>query len=278
MTEHDDLEKTQRALMRLAATPDPNPLRRASARRAFLEQADRLRAGSAAGRPARSLTPRRWLRLAAGLLAAAVLALTGVTGTALAADGARPGDPLYPLDREMERVRLMLTSDSQQRAALLLSMADERLQEAESLASQGDQQHMDIALENYGQAVSSAVQTVDHEKGGTRQALITQLDEALSAHEQRLQTIRQHVPEPAQPGLDSAIEAARRGHRDQPTPQPTSEPTSTANQPGNGQDHPEKTPGPPDDHQQNPTRDHDDGSSHGHGGGDGYHNGGNHHH
>jgi hypothetical protein len=255
MTEQDDLERAQRALMRLAPAADPDPLRRTSARRAFLEQAARLRSGAGAGRPLRRRAPHGWLRLAAGLLAAILLALTGVTGTALAADGARPGDLLYPLDRQMERLQLALTSDPQQQTTLLLSMADERLQEAESLASEGDQEHMNVALDHYGQAVSSAAQAVDREKGGAQQGLITQLDEALSTHEQRLQAIRQRAPEPAQPGLDRAIDAARRGHRNQPTPEPTSDPTPAAGQNDDGHNRPEKTPGPPEDRPHGPPED-----------------------
>ncbi len=246
MTEQNDFESTQRALLRLAPVPDPNPLRRASARRAFLEQAARLRA--AAGPIARGRAAGRWFRLATALAAALGLALAGVTGVAFAADAARPGDALYPLDRGIERLQLLLSTDPQQRAALLLGMADERLQEVESLASQGDQQHMDEALESYEEIVATVSEMVGSDKGAGHQDLVDRLDEKLSAHEERLQTIREGAPEPAQPGLDRAIDAARRGHQGRPAPDPTGEATPTDDQPGNGRGRPEKTPGPPEDH------------------------------
>ena len=253
MTQHDDFEKTKNALMRLAAVPGPDPLRRASARHAFLGQAARLRAGPAAGRLPRSRAVGRLFRLAAAVTAALGLALASMTGVAYAADGALPGDVLYPLDQEIEQLQLALSPSAEHRTDLLLAMAGERLQEAEDLAAQGDEEHMAVALESYEQIVSAVSDAVDSSESEDKSALTRQLNEQLTDHEERLQAIRQHVPEPAQSGLDRAIEAARQGHRNDPNPEPAGDATPTDDETGHGR--PDKTPGPPGDRPHGPPED-----------------------
>jgi hypothetical protein len=255
MTRQDDLEKTHKALMRLGPVPDPDPLRRASARRLFLEQAARLRASAPTASPARRRPASRLFRLGAAALCAVSLALASLTGTALAADGAVPGDWLYPLDREIEELRLSLTADPARAVELMLAMADERLLEAEQLRADGDAQNMAAALDAYSQAVTSAAQAAAGLAGAEHAGLADLVEETLAIQEERLLDVRDRVPEQAQPGLDRAIDAARRGRRNRPTPQPSAEPSPTDDGPEGGRGPAEKTPGPPDDRPQGPPDD-----------------------
>lgn len=257
MTEQDRFDRIIAALTRLADTPPPNPLRRASARRAFIEHAARLRTGPPAGRPARSRIAAHSLRLATALFAALLLALGSLTGLAHAADAARPGDRLYPLDRAVESLQLALAPNSDRTARLLLAQADERLLEAEQLAAAGDADNMLVALDGYGQSIAALAQTVGGVAGAGEDALAALLGEALSVHEARLEQVRLQAPELALPGLERAIEASRQGRQDLPPAGRPDEAGPPDDKPGRGDDHPEGppedrgrpdiTPGPPED-------------------------------
>jgi hypothetical protein len=176
-------------------------------------------------------------------LGAFILALGILTGVAYAADEARPGDLLYFIDRKTEELRLRLTSDPERAVYLMLAFADERVAESEQLASEGDEKNMAIALEAYGQTVSAIAQTVgnldDHQE--TLAALV---DESLSIQEERLQAIRAQAPEQALPGLDRAIEAARKGHKKTPRGNQPDETHQPETMPGGGR--PGSTPDPQD--------------------------------
>jgi hypothetical protein len=74
----------------------------------------------------------------AGTVAAIILVLVaGAGGVLYAAEGAVPGDPLYGIDRAVESARLGLTSEPQAAMELLLSLAEERLLEAETVSGKG---------------------------------------------------------------------------------------------------------------------------------------------
>jgi len=212
MNEQEEFEKITRTLAGADDIPAPNPLRKASARRAYLEYAARLRAGSGvapAGRKAGRL--RSFFRLAVAGLSALILTLSSVTGVVYAADHTQPGDLLYPVDRSMEQIRLKFASSPEQTVELRLLFAGERLAESEQLALEGDEKNLILALDAYSQTISEIAQTVD--KAGDQQSdLVTLVDDALPIHEARLNAIRTHAPQQALLSLDHAIEASHQGH------------------------------------------------------------------
>lgn len=185
----------------------------------------------------RLFSGRRIARAVGALAVVSVLA--GVTSAAAyAADGSVPGDILYPVDRAVENFRLQFTVSPAVRLTLQLEFADERLVEAEQLATAGDRQHLDEAVAGYEASVESASETaVSVDEAGE-----TELEESLSRHEQRLQELLNKVPEQARPGIRRAIEASRRGQERR----------------RGGSDHPGQGGGPPNDHP---------GNSQNHGGG-----------
>ena len=245
MSSRDWREKTEQALRHLIHAPEPDPLRQASARRAFLEQASRLRAQVASGKhPHRRLNPRGIvLRFAAVLSLTFLLSLGMLTGVAAAADQALPGDLLYPLDLALENAQLSITHQPADRVSLLLDLADERLEESRLLFSHGRVGEMDTALDGYDRILEDLSGTIDSASKIDQPALENQLEESLSVHVQRLVELRQDAPEQALPGLDRAIEASQNEHgggRPERTPGPPED------VPADPQDrHPEKTPGPP---------------------------------
>ncbi|MFA6525400.1 MAG: DUF5667 domain-containing protein [Patescibacteria group bacterium] len=68
----------------------------------------------------------------APIIIALVMILSGA-GTVLAADGARPGDMLYPLDKAMEQTRLNFTISDQAKAEFTLKVVEERQRERTEL-------------------------------------------------------------------------------------------------------------------------------------------------
>jgi hypothetical protein len=166
-------------------------------------------------------------RAAGTLLVVSILA-GATSGLTYASDGAVPGDPFYPVDRAVEDFRLQLAVTPDIRLTLQLEFADERLAEAEQLATTGDRQHLDEAVASYEATIESASETAL----SVDETSETELQESLSRHEQRLQELLDKVPEQARPGIQRAIEASRRGQERR----------------RGGSDHPGQGGGPPDDH------------------------------
>ncbi len=126
----------------------------------------------------------------AAVIAAIVLALVvGTGGVIYAADAAGPGDPLYGIDQAVESARLGLTHRPEAVMELLISLADERLLEAEELAAEQDEANLGVALEDYGATVSSLAQTLGTVEDADNAALTALLDSTFSNHERRLARI-----------------------------------------------------------------------------------------
>lgn len=245
MKEQDQFENLIRTLSDLDDVPTLNPLRKESARRVYLEYAARLRARrtpvTVGARASLTIT---LLRFAAASLSAFILAMGILTGAAYAADGAGPGDLLYPIDRGVEELQLRLAPDPEHSLRLLLRFADERVTESEQLAAEGDEENMAVALDAYGQTISSIAETMGG--AGDQQVVLDALiNAALTNHEQRLSSIRAHVPEQALSGLDRAIGAAHNElQRTLPENQPE-EPGASQTPPGEGK--PDSTSDPQDE-------------------------------
>ncbi|MBN1146943.1 MAG: hypothetical protein JXA78_06795 [Anaerolineales bacterium] len=85
----------------------------------------------------------------------ALLVAMGTAGGVLVgvANAAAPGDALYGLDRGVESLRLRLTSNPTSVQELQEQFAQERLDEVQSLAERGDQQRLEQALQELGEAL-----------------------------------------------------------------------------------------------------------------------------
>jgi hypothetical protein len=203
------LDKTVRLIVRLGSVRPPRPLHQASARLAYLERAKQMRLQfDGTERSGKARLNYMLFRSAASAVAVLGVALGLATSVAYAADGAHPGDLLYPIDRGAEEFHLMLTSDPELVTSLMLSFAAERLTEAEQLADEGDETNLAVALNAYTQTISEIAMTAGGQ-GADRQLLGGLIDQALSVHEHRLAAIRARTSESALPGLDRAIESAR---------------------------------------------------------------------
>ena len=183
----------------------PNPLRKASARRRYLEQAGQLKQNRSSGRKMPAFLSS--LRLALTVVLVALVLFSGaLVGTAYAADVAIPGDALYPVDLQVEQVSLNLARGPEQAVDLSLSFAGERLQEIGKLISVNRQESVPVALGLYENIISGPV--LARAKSDASLGLArARISAALVAHEGELQSLRDRAL-PEQRGVfDDALVA-----------------------------------------------------------------------
>ncbi|MGB3717607.1 MAG: DUF5667 domain-containing protein [Candidatus Promineifilaceae bacterium] len=118
------------------------------------------------------------------LVAIAFVLLGG--GTAYASDAAVPGQPLYALDRSLEEVQARLTKAPEASVTLHLTFAEERLSEAQELASGKGSGKFQDALGDYGETIETIAQTIGAVGDADRNRLSGLLDEAFVSHNAKL--------------------------------------------------------------------------------------------
>ncbi|MCF6276628.1 MAG: DUF5667 domain-containing protein [Candidatus Magasanikbacteria bacterium] len=130
------------------------------------------------------------------LIAAILAVLTGaVGGTALIADGAVPGDTLYPIKTEInETVRDFVTVGDEAQAKWEVRKAERRLEEAEELSLRGEMKSLDKVGEQFEKHLEKAkeLRLKFEEKEKFKEALEiqTMLEASFSAHERIMDKIR----------------------------------------------------------------------------------------
>lgn len=197
-------------------------------------------ARSPLGRPA---FPKAWqlATAATGVAAAAIVALAAIVGLLFAANRAAPGDRLYALDHLVEQFRQGLAGAPEAAIQLHLSLAEERLAEAEQLAGTGDTEHSGEALDDYSANALTLVETIT-EAAGISPDTLEQVREVFTDHLDRLGALPDTAPEE---NVERATEAAEAvlisagGAPPTTTPDSVETPTSTPDQ-----DVPEITPTP----------------------------------
>jgi hypothetical protein len=84
-----------------------------------------------------SLMPRA-LKVSAGIIGSILIVVSLTLGTAVAALESIPGQPIYPLKKIVENIRLNMASD-EEKAVLQVKFADNRLEELEKVLEQSKQ-------------------------------------------------------------------------------------------------------------------------------------------
>jgi hypothetical protein len=117
------------------------------------------------------------------------LVIAGVLGGATVASAdSLPNDALYPFKLAGEQLRLAIAVSVADRAAVELSIADHRLNEAERLATNGLEDDCIIATASYGSSLADAaadLATVESSDPATA-ALVAQVQTALTASQERV--------------------------------------------------------------------------------------------
>jgi hypothetical protein len=189
---------------RAAAGLQPMPDQRRAAGERRLRQQVRSRSAPAAGR-------RRVLRPAFALISVLlVLALLGsASGIAYAAEASLPGDSLYPVKHAIEQVQLTLSRTQDGDARLLVSMTEERLQEAEQLFARGRHGDLVDALEGYGQAVDDLLALAEQLPAEDGEGSLTSIQRHFGQQAEVLARLQASAP--AQAGLMQAAERSSQG-------------------------------------------------------------------
>ena len=140
-----------------------------------------------------------------------VLVLSAFTvGTALAANKAAPGEPLYGLDLAIEQIRLDLAPNAEAATRIHLKIAAERLEEAQHKLEEDDFDNWNAALDAYESEVAAITELVGNETGFEQEKLTELVAAAFSRNQEVLNNLLSKVPEQAQSGILRALEASSR--------------------------------------------------------------------
>ncbi|HEY0890406.1 MAG TPA: DUF5667 domain-containing protein [Nocardioides sp.] len=166
--------------------------------------ADRL----TVGRTTPTARTRRERRLGAAI---GVFALIGATGaTAVASEGALPGDTLYPIKRLVEDVRAGVSMDDGARAGRLLAQADTRLLEVNELTARGADEEAEAiadALQDFSVEASEASDLLlDDYRADGDPAAIERLREFAADGVVRLGDLQGVLPDRIHEALASAVQ------------------------------------------------------------------------
>ncbi|MGC8875281.1 MAG: DUF5667 domain-containing protein [Chloroflexia bacterium] len=153
---------------------------------------------------------RPMLRWAWAVLSALLALFLLGGGTVWAAEGSLPGQPLYPVKRWMERVRLRWTQDAVERSALWLQFAERRLDEMRRLCP--DRGCPDSLLADLARETETAAAEIEQVPEPHRLQLLERLLELTRRQQLVLEQVLERAPEAARPGLQRALENSRRGH------------------------------------------------------------------
>lgn len=129
------------------------------------------------------------------VLYASMALAVGVTAVGAASGSALPGDPLYPVKRQIEAIRIEI-APAWARPNLIAASLNERLTEVEALARDGRWNQIDQAV--------AEVQAAEQALRGTGSRAPTELS-TLDLHEQVLTSLLANAPAAARPGLERAL-------------------------------------------------------------------------
>ena len=210
----------------LRETPPRNPETVAKGRAKFLAEVDRL--FSEPTRPVASQVHSRLsgesqsrglfglASLRHGLAFTTLIALIafflllsgGAGATAYAAQGALPGDALYPLKTSLEETQVRLSHNAARQAQLHLAFAERRLDEIAALIADGRFDNIDTATSEFEDHVQQAIESLDTVTAGDPQeakSLALQISMALSRYTQVLRGMVIKVPDPVKPSVQKAL-------------------------------------------------------------------------
>ena len=132
------------------------------------------------------------------------------TGTAYAADASLPGQPLYPLDLQMEQVQTRLATTTEAQTKLSLGLAGERANEVHAMVQAGkapEQAVMERVQNQFRQTLHLAAQLPEQEMMQT----LTQLQNMAQEQAQQMQAVNFAQGEAA---MNQVREQAKKGIED----------------------------------------------------------------
>ncbi|MFA6553168.1 MAG: DUF5667 domain-containing protein [Patescibacteria group bacterium] len=128
------------------------------------------------------------------IIIAIALIVTG-TGTAIAADQAKPGDTLYPVDRAIEHVSYNFAVSEASKADMLVQFAAEREKEHAALIIAGRTKDALHATEDTKQALQKAAEVIERVQAEHQESNQTQAAQSLNSVEEKLNEIQNRFTE-----------------------------------------------------------------------------------
>ncbi|HAL61140.1 MAG TPA: hypothetical protein DCP08_01875 [Chloroflexi bacterium] len=150
---------------------------------------------------------RRW----AAVLTVILALVLASAGTAMAAQGSIPGDPLYPVKRVTERLRLLVVRDLSGKTHLRLEFTRRRTEEIEALDERGEEVEESILVE-LATETEETLEEIEVAPEGNREILFEKLVDLTERQQKVLERVRDRVPEQAKSALERALTVSRRGH------------------------------------------------------------------
>ncbi|MEX0621789.1 MAG: DUF5667 domain-containing protein [Candidatus Woykebacteria bacterium] len=148
------------------------------------------------------------------LLAVIGVVVVGVSATAVASNGSKPGDLLYGIDRAVEGIQLAMANAPEAKAQAQIALAQERLQELEALQNAGAaEDKIAEATVRYEQHLEDALAKAQEAKsqGKDTEEVLAIITENTLRHQATLSDVYDKVPEEAQPAIQKAQEVSARG-------------------------------------------------------------------
>lgn len=147
-----------------------------------------------------------------------ILALAAVVGSgsvaASAANNSVPGEPMYGIDTALESFQVATSFSDTSKAATHLTIAQEKLAELQALQAKGrPAEHLAIAAERLADHQDKAGIRIAAAEGKGKDVddLKARLEENSARQQQVLADALNRVPEQAQPAIQKAMEASRKG-------------------------------------------------------------------
>jgi len=150
---------------------------------------------------------RRW----AAVLAVILALVLASAGTAIAAQSSIPGDPLYPVKKGTERLRLLVVRDPSRKTHLRLEFTRRRTEEIEALDDRGEEVEESILVE-LATETEETLEEIEVAPEGNRETLFEKLVHLTERQQEVLQRVYDRVPEQAKPALETALEVSSRSH------------------------------------------------------------------
>ncbi len=255
MNSNEITPKLKKQLEKLGDIPARGLQQSHIGREKFLSRAKTIQARPTHPKKTRSAVPlrRSWVPRLAGILAVGAIALSGIGGTAYAAQASLPDDLLYPVKILTEDIQLGLETDPEDRLDLHTSFAARRLEEIQAQVDAGEEvsQKALARLEKHTEKMLQEAAQVG-EKG--LENALRQIEQNLQKQTQVLEKLQQQTPGGEAPGLVNAqekiterLELVENGINEPQGFQETmKERKEKSDQPGQGNDNENDNPNKPD--------------------------------
>lgn len=152
------------------------------------------------------------LRIVGMILVMAALLIGGLSITRAAAQGAIPGDALYPVKTTIEQTRLSLAQDAGDRAQMKLSFAEQRLGEIGALIEEGRYHLVGDAVLAFEADINSAIlelETIAEMDPARATRIALEITAALTRYAQTLSVMAANAPEGVQQDVARALDTTQ---------------------------------------------------------------------